>query len=112
MVPVEGSEILDIGAATQEMFAKEIALAGTVIWNGPMGKVEEPEYRAGTHAVYEALTANEPANVLVGGGDTLAAIHDEKHLERIDWVSTGGGAMLKLIEQGTLPGIEVLNDSH
>jgi len=105
LVPSEGSGLLDIGEETQGVFAREIASAGTVIWNGPMGKVEEPDYRAGTHGVYEALTKNEPANVLVGGGDTLAAIHHEKHRERIDWISTGGGAMLELLEKGTLPGI-------
>ena len=108
IVPAEGSDLLDIGKETQKMFASEIARAKTVIWNGPMGKVENEEYRAGTHAIYEALVSNEPARVIVGGGDTLAAIKDEGHLERIDWLSTGGGAMLKLIEIGTLPGIEVL----
>lgn len=112
VVPFEGDDLLDIGEETQRVFVEEIARAGTVVWNGPMGKVEEEEYRAGTHAVYEALMANEPAEVIVGGGDTLTAIRDEKHLERIDWVSTGGGAMLKLIEKGTLPGLEVLRDAR
>ena len=108
IVPVEGSDLLDIGSETQEIFAEEIVKAGTVIWNGPMGMVEDERYQVGTHAVYEALTANESANVIVGGGDTLAAIRNEKHLERIDWISTGGGAMLKLIEMGTLVGISAL----
>lgn len=108
VVPVEGANLLDIGQKSRELFAREIAGAGTVVWNGPMGKVEKQEYRQGTHAVYEALMANEPADVLVGGGDTLAAIHGEKYLERIDWVSTGGGAMLKLIEEGELVGLKVL----
>jgi len=110
IVPVEGAELLDIGEETQRIFAREIATAKTVVWNGPMGMVEDERYRQGTHAVYEALVKNEPAEVIVGGGDTLAAIRDEKHLERIDFVSTGGGAMLKLIEQGTLPGLEVLRN--
>lgn len=110
LLPVDGvgEPYLDIGEKTQKMFAEKIAKAKTVIWNGPMGKVEEEEYRAGTHAVYEALTHNESAEVIVGGGDTLAAIRNEKHLERIDFVSTGGGAMLELIEKGSLPGLEVL----
>lgn len=111
IIPVEGSDLLDIGKETQKIFAGEIARAKTVIWNGPMGKVEEKQYQAGTHAIYEALVSNEPAEVLVGGGDTLAAIKDEGHLERIDWLSTGGGAMLKLLETGMLPGISALGGS-
>lgn len=107
VVPVEGYDLLDIGEETQQIFHDEIAQAKTVIWNGPMGKVEE-DYRAGTQAVYEALIRNKRAFTVVGGGDTLAAIREEKQLERIDFVSTGGGAMLKLIERGTLPGIEAL----
>ena len=108
ITPVEGSGLLDIGEETRRLFAREIAKAGTVVWNGPMGKVEEPQYLAGTHAVYEALTANLPAMVVVGGGDTLASIHEEKHLSRIDFVSTGGGAMLKLLQDGDLVGLEPL----
>lgn len=108
ITPSEGCELLDIGEETRKMFAEVISKAKTVVWNGPMGKVEEEAYKAGTHAVYEALTKNEPAYVIVGGGDTLAAIHDEKHLSRIDFVSTGGGAMLKLMEKGDLVGLEPL----
>lgn len=108
LTPVEGNNLLDIGDETRSLFVEEIKKAGTVIWNGPMGKVEEEQYRAGTHVVYEALVANQEAYTVVGGGDTLAAIRDERHLSRIDFVSTGGGAMLKLLEKGTLPGIEVL----
>lgn len=108
IVPLEGSNLLDIGALTQQLFAREIAKAKTVVWNGPMGKVEEAEYQDGTRAIYEAITANEAAYTLVGGGDTLASIGKEEHLNRIDHVSTGGGAMLKLLEQGSLVGVEVL----
>lgn len=108
VVPTEGDDIKDIGEETIEMFTREIGKAKTVVWNGPMGKVEDDEYKAGTHAVYEALTANLSAMVVVGGGDTLSAIHDEKHLERIDFISTGGGAMLAYLERGTLSGIEAL----
>lgn len=109
VLPLEGSDLLDIGPTTQKLFAEEIAQAKTVVWNGPMGKVEDQSYRKGTEAVYEALTANTTAFTLVGGGDTLAAITQEKHLDRIDFVSTGGGAMLKLLENGTLPGIEAIS---
>ena len=109
MVPLEGSELLDIGEETQKLYAGEIAKSKTVVWNGPMGKVEESRYRAGTEAIYEAITANVKAYTLVGGGDTLAAIGKEEHLNRIDHVSTGGGAMLKLLETGSLVGVEVLS---
>ena len=108
VVPAEGVNLLDIGEETRKIFAEAIASAKTVVWNGPMGKVEDEQYQAGTHAIYEALVANQSAYTVVGGGATLAASRDEKHLERIDFVSTGGGAMLKLLEQGTLVGLRVL----
>lgn len=108
IVPIEGDDLLDIGEKTRDVFSGVIAKAKTVVWSGPMGMVEDERYKAGTHAVYEALTQNEPAMVVVGGGDTIAAIHEERHLERIDFVSTGGGAMLEYLEKGTLPAIEAL----
>ncbi|MEI8232609.1 MAG: phosphoglycerate kinase [bacterium] len=108
MTPSEGSDLLDIGKETQQLYGREIAKAKTVVWNGPMGKVEDERYRAGTKAIYEAMTANVEAYTLVGGGDTLASIGKAEHLDRIDHVSTGGGAMLKLLETGSLVGIEVL----
>ena len=107
-VPIEGSEIFDIGERTSAIYEAEIAKAKTIVWNGPMGKVESVEYRGGTHRIYEAIILNEDAFAVVGGGDTLSAIREERHLERIDFVSTGGGAMLSLIERGTLTGIEQL----
>jgi phosphoglycerate kinase len=94
LTPREGSDLLDIGVETQKLYASEIAKAKTAVWNGPMGMVEDPQYRAGTQAIYEAITANVEAYTLVGGGDTLASIAKEEHLNRIDHVSTGGGAML------------------
>lgn len=108
LVPVEGGELLDIGVATQDLYTKTIANAKTIVWNGPMGKVEDARYFAGTQAIYEAIIKNEKAYTVVGGGDTLSAIGKEEHLNRVDHVSTGGGAMLKLLETGTLVGIEVL----
>gem|GEM_PF-141392 len=111
LVPVEGSNLLDIGIETQKLYEIEIAKAKTVVWNGPMGKVEEVEYQAGTRAIYEAITANVDAYTLVGGGDTLASIGKEEHFNRIDHVSTGGGAMLKLLETGDLVGLAPLRNS-
>lgn len=111
LVPLEGSELLDIGHETQKLYANEIAKAKTIVWNGPMGFVEEEQYRTGTQAIFKAIAANEQAFSLVGGGDTLAAIGSEEQMNRIDHVSTGGGAMLKLLEKGNLPGIAVLQSS-
>lgn len=110
-LPVEGSELLDIGAETRRVYAKVIAEAKTVVWNGPMGKVEEPKYSVGTQAIFEALVTNDEAYKLVGGGDTLASIGKEEQLGKIDHVSTGGGAMLKLLESGDLPGLIALRNS-
>lgn len=107
-LPVEGSEILDIGEETRRIFVEEIARAKTIAWNGPMGRAEDPEYRAGTQAIFEAIVKNEGAYALVGGGDTLAAIGREEQIARIDHVSTGGGAMLKLLESGDLVGLAAL----
>lgn len=112
IVPLEGSGLLDIGVETQRLYGREISKAKTVVWNGPMGMVEDERYRAGTEAIYEAITANIEAYTLVGGGDTLASIRRGEHLERIDHVSTGGGAMLKLLEEGDLPGLVALRNSN
>ncbi len=101
-------QALDIGPRSQVEFGRAIASAGTVIWNGPMGVFEKPEFATGTEFIFHALTKNTKAFVVVGGGDTLKAIKKQQHIERIDHVSTGGGAMLELIENGTLPGIDVL----
>ncbi len=101
-------QALDIGPKTQVEFGKVIAKAGTIVWNGPMGVFEDPVFKSGTDFIYYSLTENTKAFVVVGGGDTLAAISKKEHLERIDHISTGGGAMLELIEKGMLPGIEYL----
>lgn len=108
ITPIEGGNLLDIGSETQKIYAEIIAKAKTIVWNGPMGKVEDTQYRAGTEAIYKAINDNVAAYTVVGGGDTLSAIANENHISRIDHVSTGGGAMLKLLEEGTLVGISYL----
>ncbi|MBP9702242.1 phosphoglycerate kinase [Candidatus Woesebacteria bacterium] len=108
LLPLEGSDILDIGDATRKIFEAEIDKAKTIVWNGPMGRVEDAEYRAGTEAIFNAIARNECAYTLVGGGDTLSAVSHEEQISRIDHVSTGGGSMLKLLEKGNLPGLSVL----
>lgn len=101
--------ILDIGPETQAEFGNIIASAKTIVWNGPVGYTENPEYKRGTDFVYYAITQNQEALSVVGGGDTISAISKEEYLNKITHISTGGGAMLEFIEKGTLPGIEALN---
>lgn len=101
-------QILDIGPETQANFGTIIAKAKTVIWNGPVGYIENPMYRRGTDFIYYAIAQNHNCISVVGGGDTLAAISKKEYLDNISHISTGGGAMLEFIEKGTLPGIEAL----
>lgn len=98
----------DIGPETQAHYGAIIAKAKTIIWNGPVGYVENPEFRRGTDFIYYSIANNHDAISIVGGGDTLTAISKKEYLEKITHISTGGGAMLEFIEKGTLPGIEAL----
>jgi phosphoglycerate kinase len=101
---------LDIGPETARAFASEIATAALLLWNGPMGVFEVAPFAAGTKAVAEAVAAC-PGFTVVGGGDTAAAVRRFGMADRIDFVSTGGGASLELIEQGDLPGLRALRES-
>ena len=98
---------LDIGPRTGVDYATEVQRAGTVFWNGPMGAFELAPFAAGTRAVAEAVAASGGTTV-VGGGDSVAAITQFGLSDRVDHVSTGGGASLELIEGKTLPGVEAL----
>lgn len=100
--------ILDIGPETQARIGAVLAQAQTIVWNGPVGYFENPEFRRGTDFLYYAITENTEAVSIVGGGDTLAAISKKEYLDKITHISTGGGAMLEFIEKGSLPGIDAL----
>ncbi len=98
---------LDVGPRTAALYGGEIAGAGTVCWNGPMGAFELAPFAAGTKAVAEAVAATS-ATTVVGGGDSVAAVVQFGLSDRVDHVSTGGGASLELIEGKALPGVEAL----
>jgi phosphoglycerate kinase len=103
----EGWMGLDVGSNTAANFGKRIARAGTVFWNGPMGAFEVEPFDLGTRAVAEAVAA-APGHTVVGGGDSVAALQRFGVADSIDWISTGGGASLELMEGRELPGVEAL----
>jgi phosphoglycerate kinase len=103
----EGWLGLDIGPATREAYAGRIATARTVFWNGPMGVFEWPRFGEGTLAIARAV-AGAAAHTVVGGGDSVRAIEEAGLAGRIDWVSTGGGASLELLEGKELPGVAAI----
>lgn len=100
-------QIMDIGNATMQQYAQQIAQAATILWNGPLGVFEDPRFAKGTEFIAKAI-ANSKAYSVVGGGDTLTAI-DQLHLtDQFSYISTGGGAFLEYIEGKPLPAIMAL----
>ena len=99
--------ILDIGPETAESYAKLLAAAGTIVWNGPVGVFEIDQFGHGTQRIAEAV-ADSPAFSIAGGGDTLAALDKYGVSDRISYISTGGGAFLELLEGKKLPALAIL----
>jgi phosphoglycerate kinase len=98
---------LDVGPRTAAEYAEAIAAAGTVLWNGPMGAFEMEPFAGGTRTVAEAV-AKAPGTTVIGGGDSVAALVKFGLEDEVDWLSTGGGASLELLEGKKLPGVEAL----
>jgi phosphoglycerate kinase len=113
---VDGTEVpegwmgLDVGPKTGALYADAVAKAGTVLWNGPMGAFEMEPFAGGTRAVAEAV-AEASGKTVVGGGDSVAAMVEFGLSDQVDWLSTGGGASLELLEGKKLPGVEALIDA-
>ncbi len=100
---------LDIGPASIVLFREALSSARTIVWNGPMGMFELTPFAKGSVSMVNILAESQALTIL-GGGDTDVAVHASGNSYQIDYISTGGGAFLKLLENGNLPGIEVLDD--
>ncbi len=105
----DGWRIMDIGPQTVAAYAKTVANAGTVVWNGPMGVFEFPKFAQGTFGVAKAV-ADSKAISIIGGGDSVAAVTAAGLADRITHISTGGGASLEMLEGLVLPGLAALQD--
>jgi phosphoglycerate kinase len=106
----DGWEAVDIGSQTIRLYETEIGKAKTVLWNGPVGVFEIPDFANGTRALAEAL-ARSSAKSIIGGGDSVTAVKQFGLADRMTFISTGGGASLELLEGKTLPGVAALTDT-
>jgi phosphoglycerate kinase len=105
-----GWRILDVGPRTLELFREQLEGAHTVVWNGPMGVFEFPKFAQGTEAVARMLAALPDATVIIGGGDSAAAVKRTGLADQMSHISTGGGASLEFLEGRALPGVAALLD--
>src|SRR5215831_18806590 len=105
----DGWQVVDIGAATVALYQEEIAKSETILWNGPVGIFEIPEFAEGTIAIAEAL-AQSGATTIIGGGDSVTAVKQAGLAGKMTFISTGGGASLELLEGKELPGVAALSD--
>ena len=105
----DDEEGFDIGEKTRALYAEALKDAKTVVWNGPMGVFEIPDYAEGTKAVAEAL-ANIDATTIIGGGDSAAAVNQMGYGDKMSHISTGGGASLEFLEGKALPGVEAVQE--
>lgn len=103
--------VLDIGPQTAIDFAGRLATAGTIVWNGPVGVFEHPEFAAGTKVIAKAV-ADSAAFSIAGGGDTLAAVEQFGVRDQVSYISTGGGAFLEFLEGKKLPALAVLEERY
>jgi phosphoglycerate kinase len=106
-----GWRALDVGPQTVSAFARRLHGAGTVVWNGPMGVFEMEPFAAGTFGLAEAVGRERDAVTIVGGGDSVAALNQAGLADRVDWVSTGGGAMLDFMAGVALPAVVALAEA-
>jgi 3-phosphoglycerate kinase len=107
----EGFEGMDIGPMTVELWKPVLEAARTIFWNGPVGVFEFPTFAKGTQAIAHIIAGCKRAFTVVGGGDSIAALEQAGLQSEVSHVSTGGGASLEFIEQGTLPGLEALEEA-
>jgi phosphoglycerate kinase len=101
---------LDIGPESVELFSEEISRAATIVWNGPMGVFEIPQFAKGTFKVARAVADNAGATSIIGGGDSVSAVKAAGVADKVSHISTGGGASLEFLEGKVLPGVEALTN--